>query len=428
MDLLTSSPMKRSQFHFKVNRDLNYAFLQNFEHVILLNSESDSGSHLLALEAINGKTFSQLDLVQNELNQNPDWYFGYLAYDLKNEIEKLESKNEAYHNFKNLEFFNPRFVVEWTGHEGIVHYRKALDEENNIQKLIDDLFNSPTDPSSHYGEKFEALIDKSAYVKKIERLLGELAYGNIYEVNFCQQFRTRSDLFSPYLAYPVLREISPVPFASFLKFKDQFALCASPERFIKKSGNRLISQPIKGTIKRGQNQADDLKLREKLLNSQKDRRENVMIVDLVRNDLSRVAERGSVKVDELFGVYTFPQVHQLISTVSCELKKDYSFRDVIRATFPMGSMTGAPKIKAMQIIEREESFKRELFSGSIGYIHPNGDFDFNVVIRSLFYSRNSGNLSFSVGGAITSKSSPTGEYEESILKAKALFQLFSQEI
>ena len=202
-------------------------------------------------------------------------------------------------------------------------------------------------------------------------------------------------------------------------------MCASPEQYLQKTGNKIISKPIKGTIKRSSEFEEDELLKAKLFNSEKDKSENVMIVDLVRNDFSKCAEKGSVKVDELFGVYSFPQVHQMISTVSARLKAGVSGVSAIKSSFPMGSMTGAPKIKAMELIEKEEVFKRGLYSGSVGYFNPEGDFNFNVVIRSLFYSPELTQLSFAIGGAITDGSNALDEYEESLLKAKAIFEVFN---
>jgi para-aminobenzoate synthetase component 1 len=195
-------------------------------------------------------------------------------------------------------------------------------------------------------------------------------------------------------------------------------LCASPERFIHRSGSKLISQPIKGTAKRGSTEQSDELSKNHLATSEKEKAENVMIVDLVRNDLSKFAVKGTVLVDELFGVYTFPRVHQMISTVSCEIKKAVTFTQILRSAFPMGSMTGAPKVSAMNIIEEFENFKRGLFSGTVGYIQPDGDFDFNVVIRSILYDSESRTIAIPAGGAITNKSIPEEEFDEMVLKLR----------
>jgi para-aminobenzoate synthetase component 1 len=246
----------------------------------------------------------------------------------------------------------------------------------------------------------------------------------LYEVNFCQEFFCEHLQIDPVSLFEKLKRLSPAPFACFLRHNEKFLLCSSPERFLKKEKNKLIAQPIKGTIRRSESERDhDSQLKEQLRNDPKERAENVMIVDLMRNDLAKSSVPGTVKVEELFGIYTYPQVHQMISTVTSELRSDVHFVDAIRNAFPMGSMTGAPKIKAMQLIDHYEKTKRGLFSGSIGYITPDGDFDFNVVIRSMLYNRGNKYLSFQTGGAITYDSAAEKEYEESLLKAKAMMQI-----
>lgn len=264
---------------------------------------------------------------------------------------------------------------------------------------------------------------KSSYIEKVNALKQHIQQGNIYEVNFCMEFYAESILINPYVLFEKLMKISPMPFSCFIKYYDKYLICASPERFLKKNGNYIQSQPIKGTIKRGITLDEDLQLKEQLKNNEKERSENVMIVDLVRNDLSRIAEKGSVKVEELFGIYSFPQWHQMISTVSCQVKPDFSFVDILKATFPMGSMTGAPKISAMKLIEKYESTKRGMYSGSVGIMLPNSDFDLNVVIRSIQYNANTGYLSFMVGSAITINSDAEKEYDECLLKAKAILNV-----
>jgi para-aminobenzoate synthetase component 1 len=247
-----------------------------------------------------------------------------------------------------------------------------------------------------------------------------LRLGDIYEMNLCMEFFAERVFVDPFSLFLNLTEVSPMPFSCFLKMGSRYLICASPERYLAKRGNTLISQPIKGTAPRGLTPVDDERLKNELLSSEKERSENVMIVDLVRNDLSRVAAPGSVSVDELCGLYSFPKVHQLISTVSCQVKEDSQPEDYLRASFPPGSMTGAPKISAMQLIEKYEKTNRGLFSGSVGYMLPDGDFDLNVVIRSIFYNAETGYLSFQVGGAVTLLSDPASEYEECMVKASAI--------
>ena len=244
--------------------------------------------------------------------------------------------------------------------------------------------------------------------------------GDCYEINFCQEFFAKKTIIDPVATYKKLSAVSPNPFSALYKMNDQWLICASPERFLKKQGTKILSQPIKGTSKRIDNSEKDKLSKDELFNSAKDRSENVMVVDLVRNDLSKLCKEGTVQVDELYGVYSFPQVHQMISTISGELKADISFSTIVKAAFPMGSMTGAPKQRAVTLIEKYEQTKRGIFSGALGYISPEGDFDFNVVIRSIMYNAATAYLSFQTGSGITFYSDPEKEWEECLLKATAI--------
>ena len=265
----------------------------------------------------------------------------------------------------------------------------------------------------------EQKINRSEYINIIDQLKQYLQRGDCYEINFCPEFFSTTQV-DPFLLFEQLNQKSPNPFSALYRTDDKWLICASPERFLKKENDQIISQPIKGTLKRNQQNSNVAEERDHLLNSEKDRAENVMVVDLVRNDLSKICEEGSVQVDELFGIYSFPQVHQMISTISGKLKKHIQFCDIINATFPMGSMTGAPKVKVMQLIDQYEKSKRGIFSGALGYINPAGDFDFNVVIRSIMYNQATQYLSFQAGGGITIYSDAAKEWEESMLKAAAI--------
>lgn len=352
------------------------------------------------------------------LSQKNSWLFGYLTYDLKNSVEELKSENDDQLEFPDLCFFEPEYLVcisngncEITGSNPELFYKKlpfGQSIESGVSKT-----------------EIQSKISKEKYIKQIIQLLNHIQLGDVFEVNFCQEFFAKNAEINPLVLANRLTEKSPMPFGSFLKIGDKYAICASPERFMKRTANHVISQPIKGTIRRGATASEDKELQADLLSDKKEKAENVMIVDLVRNDFSRFAETGSVKVEELFGIHSFPQVHQMISTISCEVKNKNSI-DIIKDCFPMGSMTGAPKVRAMKLIEEYESTKRGLYSGAIGYIAPNGDFDFNVVIRSVLYNKLNKYLSFMVGGAITSASKPQKEYEESLLKAKAIFEILNQ--
>ncbi|MFZ1496974.1 MAG: anthranilate synthase component I family protein [Saprospiraceae bacterium] len=275
--------------------------------------------------------------------------------------------------------------------------------------------------------QIQARVPKSEYLQNVAAIQQHIIEGDLYEMNYCQEFYAEQAEITPITLFEQLNNLTQSPFAAFYKNRQQYVLCASPERFIKKIGRKIISQPIKGTMRRGSSNAEDAWLQQALANSEKDRAENVMIVDLVRNDFARSCQSGSVQVEELFGIYTFRQVHQMISTISGTLRKNVSWVTAIRNAFPMGSMTGAPKVMAMQLIEQYEASKRGLYSGAIGYITPRGNFDFNVVIRSLLYNAANRYLSFQVGGAIVYDSEPEKEYEECLLKASAIMRVLQNE-
>ncbi|NHB69638.1 aminodeoxychorismate synthase component I [Perlabentimonas gracilis] len=360
------------------------------------------------------------DELRDATAQN-NWLFGYLGYDLKNEVEKLSSNNSDGLHFPEMIFFMPSIV--FAVQDGIlnIHYSKDKYNRQTAGCLFDAIMDEPAIAAQNDKDIItQARFTKDEYIDTVNRVLAHIHRGDIYEMNLCQEFYAQTCRINPYETYLRLNQLSPTPFSAFGKFHDKFLLCASPERYLQKQGNRIVSQPIKGTCPRGNNPQDDKQLADKLKNDPKERAENIMIVDLVRNDLSRVAQRGSVTVDELCGVYPFPQVHQLISTVSCNLNANSDIVDLLKATFPMGSMTGAPKVSAMQIAEELERTKRGLYSGTVGYIDSQGNADFNVVIRSLLYNKTKRYLSYSVGGAITSKSNPVQEYSECLLKAMAI--------
>ncbi|SHH07283.1 anthranilate synthase component I family protein [Flavobacterium johnsoniae] len=355
-----------------------------------------------------------------------DWLFGYLSYDLKNDIEDLKSNNFDGLEFPDLFFFQPKKVFLLKGNELEIQYLLFCDDE------IEDDFNEIVESQSRsFGAKAESSaslkiqqrISKDLYVEKVNQMLHHIHIGDMYEANFCMEFYAENAVIDPQEKFRKLNEISQAPFSVFFKNHKHFLLSASPERYLKKVGETIISQPIKGTSKRAADPVEDEKSKAMLASDEKERAENIMITDLVRNDLSHTAQKGSVEVKELCGIYSFLQVHQMISTVVSKLDKQYSAVDVLKSTFPMGSMTGAPKISVMKIIENLEETKRGLYSGAVGYFTPEGDFDFNVVIRSILYNQEKQYVSFSVGSAITSKSIPEKEYEECLLKARAMHEV-----
>jgi len=346
-----------------------------------------------------------------------DWLFGYLTYDVKNDIENLKSSNFDRLIFPDLFFFQPKKVFLLKGNLLEMQYLKMCDDEFE-EDLTDIAQTHHPAPKTQHLITIQQRISKQEYDQKVKQMLFHIAKGDIYEANLCMEFFAENAVIDPIPTFQKLNEISLSPFAAFFKNNNHFALCASPERYIKKISDKIISQPIKGTAKRSADGTTDDLTKFALAENPKERSENIMITDLVRNDLSKTASKGSVEVEELCGVYSFKQVHHLISTIVSTTT--HSPVDVLKTTFPMGSMTGAPKIAAMKIIEKLEETKRGLYSGAIGYFTPEGDFDFNVVIRSILYNQSTSYLSFSVGSAITSLSNPEQEYEECLLKAKAM--------
>lgn len=351
--------------------------------------------------------------------------FGFFSYDLKNELENLSSSGSDRVEMPLMHFFVPEHIFIIRGNELTV---QTTDADFNLEKIIEDQLSSMhqkahgTSGKDNSGITLKQRISRKKYIETINKIKRHIYRGDIYELNYCQEFYAENAVINPMEVYQKLNELSPMPFSCYYKLYDKYLLCSSPERYLKKTGNKIISQPIKGTIRRGKNEKEDQRMIKKLLANKKELSENVMIVDLVRNDLSHIARAGTVKVEELFGIYTYRNLHQMISTVSCELDKKYHFIDAIKSTFPMGSMTGAPKVRAMELIEKFEAAKRGLFSGAVGYITPEGNFDFNVVIRSILYNKKNNYVSAMAGSAITAECSPEREYEECLLKAAPMFR------
>lgn len=371
-----------------------------------------------AMEIVSGNAGQVLPEFQQALDKENAWWFGHLGYDLKNETEPgLHSGLPDQIGFADLFFFRPLHILRLSEDRlEILSAGNPADVWQEINQVI---------PSSHQGTgpapEVKSRFTRTEYIQQVEQLRSHILRGDCYEINFCQEFYAGNVSLDPVTLYRSLSRLSPNPFSAYYRNEEKYLVCASPERYLKKKGRQLISQPIKGTSPRyPDNPVKDAQSRDGLLQSQKDRSENVMVVDLVRNDLARICRRSSVKVDELYGIYSFPQVHQMISTISGELEEDIPFSHIIRASFPMGSMTGAPKRRVMELIERYERTRRGLFSGAVGYITPDGDFDFNVVIRSLFYNASSGFLSYQVGSGITFYSDPEKEYEECLMKGEAI--------
>ena len=381
-----------------------------FDTLIAIGAKQD-------IVANSGNAFEQLSKFRKA---NPGWITGFFGYDLKNELEKLTSNNIDHLNFPDLYFFAPKYLIIIKGDDIDIIADKPQDIFEQIEQQV---LNQPK-PLPEI--KLQSQFTKNEYLTAAENIKKHINRGDIYVTNFCQEFFAENAVIDPLATLLQLNKVSPNPFGGFFKWKDNYILSASPERFLAKRGNKLISQPIKGTAKRGKTELEDEALKQQLRNHSKELQENVMIVDLVRNDLTRSAKPSTVKTEELFGIYSFTQVHQMISTVVCEIQDGLSPIDAIKNCFPMGSMTGAPKISAMRLMEQYERSKRGVYSGAIGYFNPDNDFDFNVVIRTLLYNAAEKYLSFQVGSAITYHANAEQEYEECLLKAKAILEVLGQ--
>jgi para-aminobenzoate synthetase component I len=408
-----------------VPTDQLLAWAMNHNHFLYLSGNGHKPLHgsfptmLFAgaqsvLKSNNG-SFSKLESL---IEDQRDWLYGYFSYEIKNEIEELSSSNPVSIPCSHLEFVVPETIIT------LVDNRMVISSFLEPEAVFKAIQNSPLNAQASVPLQTIPVLktSKTQYLQNVAKIKNAILEGEFYEMNYCIEFCGQQADFDPLACYLRLNELSPMPFSAFMKSNDLFLMSASPERFLKKSGNHLISQPIKGTMRRSQDTKQDESLRLALANSEKDRAENLMIVDLVRNDLAKSSVPGSVLVDELFGIYSFQQVHQMISTVRSTIRPQMKITDLIKNAFPMGSMTGAPKIRVMEEIELLEDTARGLYSGSVGFLSPDGDFDFNVVIRSVIYSRQSGKLSFHVGSAITVDSDPEIEYAECLLKAGAILK------
>ena len=363
-----------------------------------------------------------LNEFQKFLDEKPRWLFGHLGYDLKNEIESVTSTYKSRHDFPDIFFFEPKIIIRLSEKE------MEIESEEDAGKIFEEIMQTDERLELKNDQLgIQQRISKKEYIETIEQLKKHILRGDCYEINYCMEFFAEDAIVDPLSVYEKLSKTSPNPFSALYKLEDKWLICASPERFLKREGSKILSQPIKGTSSRFlKDDSRDKRSKEELYKSEKDRSENVMVVDLVRNDLARVCKEGTVRVDELFGIYSFPQVHQMISTVSGELKDEISFTEIIKATFPMGSMTGAPKRRVMELIDQYERSGRGIFSGAVGYITPENDFDFNVVIRSIMYNASEKYLSFMAGSGITFYSDADNEHEECLMKAEAMRQVLVQ--
>jgi len=428
----------RFSYTFKVDKPSELIKLllyksQSLNYISVLDSNTESNQTSLPADYISYDLIAGVDdlevlnvdsdsfnALQNFHDKHKDWLFGCLSYDLKNEVEQLTSNNNDGIKAASLSFFIPKYVLLLKGNSLEI---QSYESKEDCQQFL--AYQQLNWKGKSNVVQLKQRDTKAKYLEKIGVIKKHIQRGDIYEVNYCQEFFSEQVMLNPQQVFLELNTNAKTPFASFLKLNDLHIMCASPERFIKKSGNKIISQPIKGTRKRGIDLAEDKTLIKELIESEKEISENVMIVDLVRNDLSITASKASVKVEELCGIYTFKKVHQMISTISSKVDAKTNFSQILKSVFPMGSMTGVPKLRAMELIEQLEEFKRGVFSGAIGYITPKGDFDFNVVIRTILYNASTKYLSVAVGGAITIKSDANEEYEECLVKVRPIFEVLN---
>lgn len=421
-DISQFSNFKNQLLHWS-NQHREVAFLDSNAY----HQKYSSYDVVLAVEAFTSiktdvkNAFQDLYQYQSQMK---DWLFGYLSYDLKNDTEDLQSNNYDGLVFPDLFFFQPKKLFLIKGNQVEMQYLRMCDDE--IESDFEEILSFTSSFQLPTSITIEQRISKENYLSKVSKMLEHIHRGNIYEANFCMEFFAENAHIEPLEIYQKLNAISEPPFAVYFKNDHHYLLSASPERYLRKEGNKVISQPIKGTSKRSEVTIIDEQLKVDLAQNEKERSENIMIVDLVRNDLSKTATKNSVHVTELCEVYSFKTVHQLISTIQSTISESTDCVEVIETTFPMGSMTGAPKISAMQLIEQLEETKRGVYSGSIGYLTPEKNFDFNVVIRSVLYNSEKKYLSFSVGSALTSKAIPEAEYEECLLKAEAMREVLGE--
>ena len=410
------------------------AWGNRFDDVVWLesNGHREEYSEFDALLAVDAFTALQtgvqggFDRLKEYQENTRDWIFGALSYDLKNDLERLSSNNTDGLDFPGLYFFQPKKLLILRNGVLELHYLNLVAQEMEADLRAITNWRDKAEAPRATDLKIRSRLSRPEYLARVGKLLDHIRRGDIYEANYCQELFAESVKIDPVGVYRALNLRSTPPFACFSRLAEFSLISASPERYLRKKGSGLTSQPIKGTAARSPDPEEDQKLAWHLSQDPKERSENIMIVDLVRNDLSRVAQKGSVKVRELCGIYSFQQVHQMISTVTAVARPGLSPVDIIRECFPMGSMTGAPKVSAMEIIEKLEASKRGLYSGAMGYFTPEGDFDFSVIIRSILYNASREYLSFSVGSAITSGSQPEKEYEECLIKARAMREVLEK--
>ncbi|MEN9497881.1 MAG: hypothetical protein RL750_780 [Bacteroidota bacterium] len=349
-------------------------------------------------------------------------YVVQVGYGLKDHLEQISNRHTDPIGFPALFVYEPLVLIRFLENDRI--RIQAADPQSVWDQLC--RMQVPANDDIIPPVEFISRNTEEQYLELVGKVQAHIARGDCYELNYCQEYYAEGVEIDPLVIYQQLRSVVQAPFSCLYRNGNRWLMGASPERFLKRQGNRIESRPMKGTAPRDLDPIKDELLSEELLSSAKERSENIMVVDLVRNDLSRIAERGSVQVEALCALHSFPQVHQLVSTVTARVSSTVGLRRVLEACFPMGSMTGAPKIRVMELTDVYETSARGLYSGSIGFLEPNGDFDLNVVIRSLQYHAEKGYLSYHVGSGITAYSDPKKEWQECAWKSAGIRRVFTR--
>ncbi len=355
-----------------------------------------------------------------------DWWYGHVTYDHKEQLHGLRSPHAPETDLPSSEWHVPRWVIEWRAGHAVLHVRP--DEDPHAVRELQERIAQPV--RGHSGSMPGAWTSRTSrrqYLDQAAAFMQHIQRGDIYEVNYCIERQAHWPGLDPFAAFARLLERSAAPFAAFHRRGTQFTLCASPERFLTFQDERCWGEPMKGTRPRGRTPEEDLQLKAELAADPKERSENIMALDVMRNDLSQVALPWSVKVEELCAVRSYPRVHQLVSTVTMQRRPDIGPFDVVNAAFPMASMTGAPKHRAMQLIDVLEDQRRGLYSGTLGFFAPDGTGDLNVVIRAVRYDTTSGLARLSTGSALTAQCDPVKEWEECAVKARSVIEALSDD-
>ena len=359
----------------------------------------------------------------NAGGQATDWWFGHLAYEYKDRLEGLTSRHRDAFHWPIAHWFRPKWVLEWSAGRMQLHVHES--ERSEAMAWIEEMRSSVGIPGKAPRIEWSCGVTREEYLDGARALLQRIQRGDIYEVNYCIAHFARANGFDPGAAFNALLERTQAPFAGFMRLGQRYALCCSPERFLRIQAARMMGEPMKGTRPRAADAEEDRRLAIELVNDPKERSENVMAVDVMRNDLSRTSIPGTVRVPELFGLRTHPRVHQLVSIIEAERRSDASPFDAVRAAFPPASMTGAPKVSAMRQIDQQEQQARGLYSGTLGFFAPDGTADLNVVIRTLLFDAVSGRLSIPTGSALTALCDPAAEWEECLVKFNTIAHALS---